>query len=72
MLDRSGSSDVISGATVQVLDRLIRLEEFLREEDPENRQKIVFEWRDCDHTGKLKDKVGDKDNASTTPAEEKD
>lgn len=58
--------------TAPDLDRLIRLEEFLRQESQQEQTKIIFEWRDCDSSGKEKDKVGDGSDAGTTPAEEED
>jgi len=57
--------------TITDLDRLIRLEEFLRQEDPDERPKIIFEWREYDSSGRLKDKVGDEDDASPTATGEK-
>ncbi|MFH1312330.1 MAG: hypothetical protein ABIJ00_03805, partial [Candidatus Eisenbacteria bacterium] len=58
--------------TITDLDRLIRLEEFLRQEGEEKQQKFVFVWSDTDSSGKEVAKAGDKDNASTTPTGEKD
>jgi hypothetical protein len=54
------------------LDSLIRLEDFLREEDPDNRTKIIFEWREYDSKGRLKNRPGETGGASTTPTEEED
>ncbi|MFH1314028.1 MAG: hypothetical protein ABIJ00_12495 [Candidatus Eisenbacteria bacterium] len=56
--------------TITDLDRLIRLEEFLRQEDPDERPRVIFEWRDVDSSGRLKNKVGDTGDASTAPTEE--
>jgi hypothetical protein len=45
--------------TMADLDRLIRLEEFLRGEDPSERPKIIIEWRDYDAKGK---EIGDEED----------
>ena len=39
--------------TVADLDRLIRLEEFLREDHEENRIQVVFNWTEVDKDGKV-------------------
>jgi hypothetical protein len=56
--------------TISDLDQLIRLEESLRQEDPDERPKIIIEWRDYDSSGKLISKISSEDNASTTPIED--
>jgi hypothetical protein len=58
--------------TISDLDRLIRLQEFLREEDPDNRPKIIFELREYDGQGNLTSTKSNEDNASTTTTEEED
>ncbi|MFH1219368.1 MAG: hypothetical protein V1694_02830 [Candidatus Eisenbacteria bacterium] len=46
--------------SVSDLDRLIRLEEFLREEGKAGEQtKIIFEWRDASNPSEGQDKAGE-------------
>jgi hypothetical protein len=44
--------------TVSDLDKLIRLEEFLREEKVGDQTKIIFEWRDARAPSEGQDEEG--------------
>lgn len=48
--------------TVADLDRLIRLEEFLREDLKSEQPTIIFEWKD--HDGRTRKEGGEEDEAS--------
>jgi hypothetical protein len=48
--------------TISDLDRLIRLEEFLREDDPKERTKFIIEWRNfADEAAEGKNEAEDID-----------
>jgi hypothetical protein len=53
--------------TMADLDRLIGLEEFLREDDPEERPKFIIEWSEYDPADG-KEKAGDEDHARASTA----
>jgi hypothetical protein len=55
--------------TMTDLDRLIRLEEFLRDEEKAEGTKIILEWCQCD--GKAQ-KVGEVEDAGSDNTEEED
>jgi hypothetical protein len=55
--------------TVADLDRLIRLEEFLREEEKAEGTKIVLEWHEYDAQG---NEIGGVEDAGSDNTEETD
>jgi hypothetical protein len=55
--------------TMADLDRLIRLEEFLREEEKVGGTKIVLEWREYDAQG---NEIGGVEDAGSDNTEEAD
>jgi len=57
--------------TLADLDRLVRLEEFLREEDPQERTRFVIEWKEYD-PAEHSEEMGDEHHASRATTDEED